>query len=67
MIDSLPLWVVLLTLPWWAWAAVVIVREVRAADREFDASRAADPVVVTASGRPSNRFPRACKTVGGVR
>lgn len=67
MIDSLPLWVVLVALPWWAWAAVVIVREVRAADREFNAARALDPVVVTASGRPSNRYPRACKTVGGVR
>lgn len=67
MIDSLPLWVAFLALPWWTWAAVVIVLEVRAALREYNAEKACDPVVVTASDRPSNRYARGCKTVGGVR
>ena len=63
--DTLPLWfaIPVSVAAFVAW----IVVEVRAANREYYASRAQDPVVVTASGRPSNRFPRSCKTVGGVR
>lgn len=64
MIDALPLWAWLPALLWWAWAGLVIVREVRAANREYKESRAKDPVVVTGSGISSNRYPRSC---GGVR
>lgn len=64
MIDALPLWAWLPALLWWAWAGLVIVREVRAANREYKESRAKDPVVVTGSGHRSNRGVRSC---GGVR
>lgn len=67
MIDTLPLWVWLPALLWWAWAALVIVREVRAANREFEESRANDPVVVTGSGRRRDSRPYACTSAGGVR
>ena len=62
MIDTLPLWVWLPALLWWAWAALVIVREVRGANREYNESRAKDPVVVTGT-RPANRYPRSCEGV----
>ena len=67
MIDTLPLWVCLPALLWWAWAALVIVREVRAANREYKNARATDPVVVTGSGRHRDSRPYACKSAGGVR
>ena len=67
MIDSLPLWVFVPALLWWVWAGMVIVREVRAANRVFKASRAQDPVVVTGSGVRRDPYPHSCKTVGGVR
>lgn len=65
MIDSLPLWFAIPAIVI-AWAALVVL-VVRDSVRFDRATRALDPVVVTASGRPSNRYPRACKTVGGVR
>lgn len=65
MTDTIPLWFAIPAIIV-AWAAfiVLVVRDSIRFDR---ANRAQDPVVVTASGRPSNRYPRACKTVGGVR
>lgn len=63
--DTIPLWfAVPATIT--AYVAWIVV-EVRAANRDLATRRESDPVVVTASGRPSNRYPRACKTVGGVR
>lgn len=61
MIDTLPLWVWLPALIWWAWAAVVIVREVRAANREYEEARAKDPVRVTGSGSRRDSRPYACR------
>lgn len=58
MIDALPLWFAVPAIVL-AWAALVVV-VVRDSVRFDRAERAADPVVVTASGRPSNRYPRAC-------
>lgn len=63
--DTIPLWFAVPAIVV-AWFTVIIV-EVRASLRAYEEERAKDPVVVTGSGRPSNRYPRACKTVGGVR
>lgn len=60
MIDSIPLWFAVAV----ALAAIYgwLILEFRASKRYWAARDASDPVVVTASGRPSNRHVRACKT-----
>ena len=58
MSDTMPLW---FWLPLTIAAAVgYVVVEFRASARYWAAQDAADPVVVTGSGRPSNRYVRAC-------
>jgi len=56
--DTIPLWFAIpATL-----AAIYgwLILEFRASRRYWAAREASDPVVVTASGRPSNRYVRAC-------
>lgn len=59
MIDFIPLYFAVPAIVV-AWVGFIVV-EVRAALKAYEAERASDPVVVTASGRPSNRYVRACK------
>lgn len=58
MIDTLPLWFAIpAIIVAWTSLIVLVVRDSIRFDR---ANRTQDPVVVTGSGRPSNRYPRAC-------
>jgi len=64
--DTIPLWFAIPSIIG-AWSAVVVL-VVRDSIRFYRAERdAADPVVVTASGVRRDHYPRACKSVGGVR
>lgn len=62
MYDSMPLW---FWLPLAIGAAVgYLVLEFRASARYWAEREAADPVVVTGSGRRRDNRPYACKSVG---
>lgn len=59
MNDTIPLWFAIPAIIV-AWSSLTFL-VIRDSVRHDKSSRASDPVVVTASGRPSNRYPRACK------
>ena len=61
MIDSIPLWFAIPATV----AAIVgwVGLEFRASRRYYSTDTASDPVVVTASGHRSNRYPRSCEGV----